>query len=116
MSRESVQDASHMPTVIEKDTPFDLKIMTSYYSILSSYNNIWYANPNTRYVVEIVFPQGMTMPPKSDIKWTTIKNHPIDGSLVFTPPINLPDANITTSGNTMTIVSPSQERGYVVVP
>ena len=115
LSRESVQDASHMPTVIEKDTPFDLKIMTSYYSIVSSYNNIWYANPNTRYVVEIVFPQGMTMPPKSDIKWTNIKNHPIDGSLVFTPPINLPDANITTSGNTMTIVSPSQERGYVTL-
>ena len=115
LARESVVDASYIPVNIEKNKPFDMRIMPTYYSIASSYN-ISGSNQNTRYVVEIDIPAGLTMPPNSSIKWSKLSEHvSADGEFGYDPPVAIPDGNITITGNKMTIVSPDHRRGFVTL-
>ncbi|WP_373812393.1 hypothetical protein, partial [Porphyromonas loveana] len=117
LTREKVVDASYIPINIEKNKPFDMKIMTTYYSIVSSYNREGAnANPNSRYVIEIDIPAGLTMPADADIKWTKIsREEAIDGATIYGTPTTLPAGNITRTSDKITIVSPDNKIGFVTL-
>ncbi|WP_316930854.1 T9SS type A sorting domain-containing protein [Porphyromonas gulae] len=115
LTRELIVNASYIPMNIEKNKPFDMKIMVTFYNLASSYN-LYGHNPNTRFVVEIDIPEGLNLPPNENIKWVkrNLKANP-DGSYGYEPPVSIPAANIIRTANKIKIISPDNRFGYLTL-
>ncbi len=94
--RTAISSASYLPPNIESGVAFSGRIGVNAYL----YNT--YTSGNTRYVTEIELPTGMSL---SNIQW-------VDGQW---PSTNQPvsPGSVTTNGNTVTVVSPSNARGHI---